>query len=564
MTLPPNCLSAEPSATPGAPSSTPAQAPAAAHAGTPFASILTQADAKAADTTVTPGESAQTEPVLAPFGMNSPALFPGVYCQPRPQAGSPVVGDTSVQVPAQTVSADVLGADTSATAEELGKKPEMPREALPKEKQKSLARSEETANATTDQGAMLIAYQFVAGQWIQQPIVPPAASDQLSTGSLDGKTGGNAAPAVASVLSSDPSFKNNAPAKEQEAGQSVVGSVIIRKDAGEVSALANKNVAPSPTDAIFSEESKAAAPRLNDKASSLGIQDSKATDGSPPSAQEKTAVASKTDLPTDGSGTKIPSWRSEQGSPVQLQVQEKFAALNPQMRSESATRVNSSNGKEEKKSLSVDGKDLTSPSKSIGTSAANRENVMPYSAVNKSPAVEFSTTARDGIQANVAADAKTEATVATHAPRLVQEIRQIADRISVVDRNSVEMRFDFSATDRLSVRVEYRDGIVHTTFRTDSAELRDAISHEWQGQAAADQRPYRMAEPVYSQTTSNRQDFSSLGGDGSGRQRAFEQPAVPASAGSARNMNFTTQSEAPTLASRVFRPETSHHLHALA
>jgi hypothetical protein len=147
---------------------------------------------------------------------------------------------------------------------------------------------------------------------------------------------------------------------------------------------------------------------------------------------------------------------------------------------------------------------------------------------------------------------------------MVEEIRQIVDRVSAVDRNSVEVKFNFGERDNLSVRVEYRNGTVHTTFRTDSNQLRDAISHEWQTQSAAnEQRPYRILEPVFSQTTSDRQNFSSSG-EGSGRQRAFEQPAgsTPPSYAAGR-MNSGTPSVAVP-ANRSLRSETSHHLHVLA
>jgi hypothetical protein len=250
----------------------------------------------------------------------------------------------------------------------------------------------------------------------------------------------------------------------------------------------------------------------------------------------------------------------------QLRGPEKFASPISQSEVEAKSGVNPSIGAREKKSLYVDGKALTATSVDIGTSGANRELVMPYSAPNKSPDVNFSTLAGANLDpgSNSVAAQPVDAPVAAHATKLVQEIREIADRISVIDRNSVEVRFDFSATEHLSVRVEYRDGTVHTTFTTDSAQLRDAISHEWQTQTPNEQRPYRVAEPVFSQTSPDRQNFASQGGD-SGRQRTFEQPAqsTPSSLGAPGRNSFSTPSPAVP-AARSARPETSHHLHALA
>ena len=39
-----------------------------------------------------------------------------------------------------------------------------------------------------------------------------------------------------------------------------------------------------------------------------------------------------------------------------------------------------------------------------------------------------------------------------------------------MERNSVEVKFNFSEQERLSVKVEYRDGTVQATFRSDSAD----------------------------------------------------------------------------------------------
>jgi hypothetical protein len=287
------------------------------------------------------------------------------------------------------------------------------------------------------------------------------------------------------------------------------------------------------------------------------------------SAEPLVSVESEVDLlPStriEGAGapirqTLLPARQTSLGTP------EKFAASGAPARDELRPGVNPSNQLGERKTLAADRKWLSLNVPDVGTDTANREVAMPYSATSKPDAVVSLTAGHSvpaGIQANTTtalSDAK--APIAVEAPRLVHEIRAIADRLSVINRNAVEVRFDFSDSDRLSVRVEYRDGTVHTTFRTDSAQLRDAISHEWQGQAAtAEQRSYRMADPVFSQANTGRQDLSSHG-DNSNRQRAFEQASQ--TAGAFRSTNFTTQASAPAIAARVFRPETSLHLHALA
>jgi hypothetical protein len=266
--------------------------------------------------------------------------------------------------------------------------------------------------------------------------------------------------------------------------------------------------------------------------------------------------------------------RPEFSSARQLQSNApvKFAGPSASRRAESSSGVNTSSDGGEKKIVVVDGEPVSSTRLNVGTSGANRDMSMPYSANNKSPAADFSgpvhvvspESIKSGPTANVA---ETTTPVTVQAPRLVQEIREIADRISVIDRNSVEVRFDFSDADRLSVRVEYRDGTVHTTFRTDSHQLRDAISHEWQLQStAADQPSYRLAEPIFKASETSQQDFSSLG-DGSGRQRASEQPAqsaTPSPAPNGRRDFSMSKNMVPAPAVRALRPETSHHLHVFA
>lgn len=69
---------------------------------------------------------------------------------------------------------------------------------------------------------------------------------------------------------------------------------------------------------------------------------------------------------------------------------------------------------------------------------------------------------------------------------------------SMQKSGSVQLRLQFGGED-LSVRVEIRDGAVHTDFHTDSSELRSALSREWQAMAAqSPEQLRRYLEPVFS------------------------------------------------------------------
>lgn len=216
--------------------------------------------------------------------------------------------------------------------------------------------------------------------------------------------------------------------------------------------------------------------------------------------------------------------------------------------------------------LPVDSEGLENPGGELGTVAANWGKLMnpetrnlPVVARQSDPASFASLVRNDA--GTTASDVKTIAP--SHATDLVHEIKDIADGLWSVERNSVEVKFNFSAQERLSVKVEYRDGTVQATFRSDSADVRDAIAREWQAQASAptEQRPYRVADPIF--TGSSSTPGSSLGGDASRQQRSPEQPQTTAFdrlplGGNLRSASPNTSSIAPSFLHR----ETPGHLHA--
>ena len=156
------------------------------------------------------------------------------------------------------------------------------------------------------------------------------------------------------------------------------------------------------------------------------------------------------------------------------------------------------------------------------------------------------------------------AQVATHA---VDTAMAAADRLAAGVQRSVNLQFSVSGVD-LGVRVEMRGDAVHTTFHTDSPELRTAIAHEWQAVSVQNEsRPQRLADPVFSSGT-----HSGLGqsGDGSAHQRDSGAREGRA-AGSeftvfrpgARSVATTSVSAAPA-ASRLAPSLTTRHLHTFA
>lgn len=107
------------------------------------------------------------------------------------------------------------------------------------------------------------------------------------------------------------------------------------------------------------------------------------------------------------------------------------------------------------------------------------------------------------------------------AHRAVEAVLDVTDRFTNRDQHSVNLQFSVAGAD-LSVRVELRGGEVRTTFRTDSADLRTALSNEWQtvtSQSTGD-RSVRLAPPVF---TGSGQSASPFSGDAGQRQQPNSQ-----------------------------------------
>ena len=102
------------------------------------------------------------------------------------------------------------------------------------------------------------------------------------------------------------------------------------------------------------------------------------------------------------------------------------------------------------------------------------------------------------------------------AHRAVDAVLSAAERVSG-ERNSVNLQFSLAGND-LAVRVEFRGGSVHATFRTDSPELRAALESEWTaaGSKITD-ASVRMAPPVF--TSSNAGSSTTSSGEGASQQR---------------------------------------------
>jgi hypothetical protein len=254
---------------------------------------------------------------------------------------------------------------------------------------------------------------------------------------------------------------------------------------------------------------------------------------------------------------------------------EKIAAPVDSGVSTGASGVKSSIAPNKNNFLPVDNKVLVDEERLVGTDAANWGDPMNPDA-RSTPLVArlidgalslFGTSLATAGVDRPSGTAATSPVSPAQAAQIVGEIRDIADGLWAVERNSVEVRFNFSETERLSVKVEYRDGVVQTTFRTDSPGLRDTIAREWQSQvaSASDARPYRVADPVFNTPPADARGFS-MGGDSSRQQRQAEQSGQSAHTFATTSGRGSSSSSAVAAvpATAFARPDTALHLHAFA
>jgi hypothetical protein len=226
----------------------------------------------------------------------------------------------------------------------------------------------------------------------------------------------------------------------------------------------------------------------------------------------------------------------------------------------------------QKKSLTIDKKGLVCDDPDLGINAAQGKAVMPTTATPPpSPAspehaslAAIAPASGDAPKEGSPLPAPVAAQVATHA---VDTAMAAADRLTAGVQRSVNLQFSVSGVD-LGVRVEMCGDTVHTTFHTDSPELRTAITHEWQAVTAQNEaRPQRLASPVFSAGP-----HSGLGqsGDGSAHQRdpgarqgQAAGSAFTVSRPGARSAATATVA-ASSVSSRLAPSHTTRHLHTFA
>jgi hypothetical protein len=144
---------------------------------------------------------------------------------------------------------------------------------------------------------------------------------------------------------------------------------------------------------------------------------------------------------------------------------------------------------------------------------------MPSAAPTQQPLVA-SVDAASGFSGPAGEGAPRAQAAQLSATGAVESALQIADLQAAQSQgtqSAVALRFNVGG-ENLSVRVALQAGWLHTQFRTDSGELRDALAQEWHSVESEPQAPVRFAEPVFaSHTGTDSRNTPDMGGD-AGRQ----------------------------------------------
>jgi hypothetical protein len=223
----------------------------------------------------------------------------------------------------------------------------------------------------------------------------------------------------------------------------------------------------------------------------------------------------------------------------------------------------------DKKILSSDAKQVTDTDPSVGIGVAKVAPAMPTSAqTDRQPNVMMASAPVPTVSASSnagQADAQGAVSQQGVAQRAVDAAISAAESVSSGSHQAVNMQFSVGNAD-LSLRVELRNGEIHTTFRTDSADLRLDLAHEWQSSnPGSGNGSVRLAEPVFTSSTSPNSmatgENASQQRGGQGRSESSQAPAGGMFS-NASAASSSAESEAP--ARTPVLHSTSLHLQAFA
>jgi hypothetical protein len=235
----------------------------------------------------------------------------------------------------------------------------------------------------------------------------------------------------------------------------------------------------------------------------------------------------------------------------------------------------------EKNFLNINEEELTKAEESDGIGVAETKPTMPaFFATRQITPERFESAAHGWISDSVGTQPTAESAITPETTAAASLARKAVDTIQNVIETQhvrtdhmgvVSLNFKFGTED-LAVRVQLRNGEVHTQFRTDSSDLRSALADEWHalvvGQGA--EAGSRLIEPVFAPSNSSLAQQHS--GSGSSHQQFAQKQQQEAQAPFAMPevRTFRKGLNAATAAATEIAPQiarnlpTSLHLTAFA
>jgi hypothetical protein len=226
-----------------------------------------------------------------------------------------------------------------------------------------------------------------------------------------------------------------------------------------------------------------------------------------------------------------------------------------------------------KRFVATDAKGVTQSQRPFGISGAGSAPTMPagptFAHSNTSESAPVTATAAASEAPPQPASLPQSVALTSTAHRAVEAVLSVTDRFAAREQHSVNLQFSVAGSD-LNVRVELRAGEVHTTFRTDSSELRAALSGEWHTMTTQgnSDRSTRLAPPVF--TASEQSGTSFSGGNASPHHRGTDARGSGESSSSLTVPRRGAESTGTAHSSAAATPATrntsvnSVHLHTLA
>jgi hypothetical protein len=157
------------------------------------------------------------------------------------------------------------------------------------------------------------------------------------------------------------------------------------------------------------------------------------------------------------------------------------------------------------------------------SAAANTHPKIP--SISADPGIPFVFTGETAPTGTVTAQAPTPVSTVRETMAVILSSIEALERRADVQQKSVDLNLSVG-NEKLGLRVELREGSVHTTFRTESAEMNAVLAHEWKSIVQpTGERGLRLAEPVFNSAVpaSGESSFTSLG-QGAPQQR---EPRAP-------------------------------------